>query len=403
MKYYIRRVKNFAHLLVAIIANLYYRFPSEEMTVIGITGTDGKTTTANLLTHILNTAGKKTALISTIGAQINGKVYETGFHVTTPSSFLLQKYIRKARNAGCKFLILEITSHALDQKRSFGIHFDGAILTNVSDEHLDYHKTYQKYVTTKLSLLKRSPFNVVNIDDKSFDYVKKLVPEGTLFTYSLEKEANITPKSFSFKTNLLGDYNAYNILAASALAKKLAIPDKTIKDAIETFTPPKGRQQVIVEKDFTVMVDFAHTPNSFQSVLSDMRKRTKGRIIHVFGCAGQRDAGKRKVMGKIAAIYDDIIVLTAEDPRGESIRDINKEIKKGFGERFNKIEIDEAPIDKSYIEIDDRKEALAYALSIAQKGDLVLSTGKGHEMSMNLGDGEIHWSEQEVLEELLGL
>lgn len=395
----IRTLKNYAHKQLALAANILYRFPAKGMVIIGVTGTDGKTTTSNLIYHVLRQSGKKTAVISTVGAIIDGKEYDTGFHVTTPSPFAVQKYLYLAKKSGCTHVVLEVTSHALDQNRVWGIHFDVGVLTNITHEHLDYHKTYLKYVNAKLRLFDVSKVAVINSNGEWFSEVLKKIPKEKIVTYSLngQNKEDITPRSLPFpiKTNLIGDFNTENILAAYATCRILGISDKVIDMGIQSYAPPPGRQEILMTKNgVRVIVDFAHTPNSFEKILPEVKKMTKGRLIHVFGAAGQRDKSKRPEMGKSASGWDDIIVLTAEDPRSESIASINSGIKEGIGKEF---EI------KDIHEISDRREAIEFALSNAHKNDTVIITGKGHEASMNLGNGEISWSDKKAVTDYLTL
>lgn len=400
-----QKIKNLYHLFIAYVANLWYGFPSRKITVIGITGTDGKTTTANLVYFILKNARKKVAMITTVGAYIGDKIYDVGFHVTTPSSFALQKYIRKAVEAENDYLVLEVTSHGLDQNRIFGINFAISAITNVSHEHLDYHKNYENYLKTKASLFARSWVVVINRDDQSYEKISKIQSRDKKWvTYGLSKEADINPEIFPFKTNLIGEFNRYNCLAAIAVAKELNIDGRTIRQALESFTPPVGRQEVIYRKNFTVMVDFAHTPNSIEKILSAV-KNDRGRLIHVFGSAGKRDRTKRPLMGKASSYYSDIIVLTAEDPRGEPIEVINKEIIDGFDKKFTYTDYknysNRLKNKKIYFNIDDRKEAIKFAVTLAKSGDLIILTGKSHEKSMNYGHGETPWDEFKAAEEAI--
>lgn len=394
----LRRLKNYYHLLQSIVGKVRYNVDTEGMTFIGITGTDGKTTTSNLLYHILTTAGYKSALISTISAKIGSKTLDTGFHVTTPSPMALQSYIKQAKKTGAKYIILEVTSHALDQYRVFGIPFTIGILTNITREHLNYHKTYENYVATKMKLLLKSKEAIINCDDGSYPLVQEHLQRarfsGHITTYCLHGEGNVTFDTFPFHTSLVGEFNKYNILAASSAAKLLGVPDADIVKAIASFTPPTGRTEIVHEGDFTVMIDFAHTSNSIKQLLSSIQHelRPTGKIIHVFGSAGERDREKREEMGENAAEFADSIILTAEDPRSEAVSDINAQILQGIHKQKKKIEIKEIP---------DRKEAIKYAIHQAEKGDIVVITGKGHERSMNLGEGEIPWSDHEAVQEAL--
>ena len=387
-------VKNIYHLGIAILANIFYDFPSRKLRVIGVTGTDGKTTTTSLIYHILNSAGLKTSMVTSIGAVISGKKYDMGFHVTTPSSFAIQKFFKKALDTGSKFLVLETTSHALDQYRVFGIEFEIGVLTNVTHEHLDYHKTYQNYLKIKAELLKMSKKAIVNRDDESFHQIsnfKFLISK--LVTYGMNKNADINPKNFKFKTDLIGEFNKYNILAAIAACKELGISDKNIRKGIESFVLPLGREEVIYKKDFTAMIDFAHTPNAFEQILKSVRPMVKGRLIHVFGSAGQRDASKRPLMGKASSKYSDIIILTSEDPRSESVEKICEEIESGIKNHES----------RTILKVYDRKKAIEAAIGIAEKGDFVIMTGKSHEKSMNYGHGEVPWDEYKAAKAALEL
>ena len=394
-----QRIKNLYHLGIAIIANAWFKFPSKKLTVIGVTGTDGKTTSTSLIYYILYSAGFNVSMISSVGAIIGGKNYDVGFHVTTPSSFAIQRFIKKAVDSGSKFLVLETTSHALDQYRVFGIKFDVGVLTNVTHEHLDYHKTYENYAKAKAKLLKMSRIAVVNKDDKSFPLLnsKFKIQNSKIRTYGMSSGSDINPKTFPFKSNLIGEFNKYNILAAVAACKTLGIEDNQIRRGIESFEPPKGREDIVYEKVFTVMIDFAHTPNAIDQILKSVRTFAKGKIIHVFGSAGARDTTKRPLMGEMSSKYADIIILTAEDPRKESVEKINHDIESGI--KNNKLRIK----NRTLIKIEDRRKAIESAIKIARKGDLVLITGKSHEKSMNYGQGEEPWDEYGVVRDALRL
>jgi len=386
--------KNVYHLVFAFLASCFYGFPARKMTVIGITGTDGKTTTASLLFHILKAAGKKSALISTVGAEIGEKQYNTGFHVTTPDSQLIQSYIKKAKEAEVTHLVLEVTSHALDQYRTFGIPFAYGVITNITHEHLDYHRTYYRYVKAKFRLILQSKVGILNRDDASYPLLVKLLDgRQNIITYG-KLNADYTMNSLlSIKSPLVGEYNKYNLLAASAVSHELGISEEDIKKAVGTYTPPKGRSEIVYDDLFRVMIDFAHTPNAFLHLLSTIKlERKKGKIIHVFGAAGFRDRSKRSRMGEVASNFDDYIILTTEDSRGESVDTILDEIAGGIIRRNNVPEV---------YRVHDRQKAIDYAVSIASKGDIVVVTGKGHEESMNLGKGEVAWSDHEAVRQAI--
>lgn len=389
-----RSIKNFYHLFVAILANIVFLFPSRGIKVIAVTGTDGKTTTVNLIYHILKTAGFKTSMISSIGAEVAGKHYETGFHVTTPSSFALQKFLRRAKNSGTKYFVLEVTSHAIDQNRIWGIGVEVGVLTNITSEHLDYHKTFDHYLKTKMNLLKKSKKAVVNSDDSSYimlSEAKSRKDQLNWITYGLTDMSDYNPKNFDTKhVHLVGEFNEYNILASVAAANALSVDGKVIKEAVKNFQSPIGRVDFVYQKDFNVMIDFAHTPNAFEKLLQAIRPMVKGKIIHVFGSAGERDSIKRPFLGEISSQFCDILVLTAEDPRSEDVNKIIAEIE--IGVKKDKCDV---------IRIPDRKEAIEAAIQMAKKSDLVLITGKSQEASMNYGKNEEPWNEYAVVKQAL--
>lgn len=402
--------KNIYHLFQAIGANVLFGFPSRGMKVIGVTGTDGKTTTANLLYHVLIQSGYKASLISTVGAVINEKSSDLGFHITTPGRFALQSYLKQSRKAGVHYVVLEITSHGLDQHRAFGIPITVGVLTNVSNEHLDYHKTFERYLAAKAKLLKQAKIAVINKDDKSYFPMMKHLKKKTVITYGFKKDSKVNPHNFPFRTKLIGKFNEYNVLATIAALQALHIPDEFIRNGIASFKPPIGRQEVVYDKEFTVINDFAHTPNSFASILPEAKKLSKNRLIHIFGCAAKRDNYKRPEMGSISSKYADVIVLTSEDPRDEPIEKINKDILAGIKDKnFIIIEGDQTKVTEKNVDkkvkfvyaIPDRKQAIHFAISHAKKGDVILMTGKGHEKSMNYGKGEEPWNESETAREAL--
>ena len=405
-----QRTKNIYHFQQALIANFIYGFPSRGMKVIGVTGTDGKTTTANLIYHILHEAGEKAAVVSTVGAVIDGEKFDLAFHVTTPGRFAVQSYIKKAKKAGVKYIVLEVTSHALDQHRVQGIHIDIGVLTNITREHLDYHRTYEKYVKAKAKLLKKAKIVVLNKDDHSYLLLKKKDLRNyhnKIVTYVLKKDSDINPHIFRFETKLLGQFNKYNCLAAISVLRKLHISDDAIRKGLLSFKPPLGRQEIVYNEDFMVINDFAHTPNAFSVILPETKHLSKNRLIHVFGSAGRRDPFKRPEMGKISAKYSDIIILTGEDPRDEGAVKISEEIATGI-RGFEVSEDISQPVElqknKKYLfKISDRKEAIQFAVGLAKKGDVIILTGKGFEKSIDYGRGEEPWDETQIAKDALSL
>ncbi len=390
------------HLPLAVLALLYYRFPSRQLKVIGVTGTDGKTTTVSLIYHILREAGLSVAMVSTVSARIGGEEIETGFHVTAPSPRLLQKLLRKMVDQGVKYAILEVTSHGLDQFRLFGIDFEIGVLTNITREHLDYHQTFENYLRAKAKLFGHSKTIVINRDDESYEYLQrqaknKTLPAGRqerqILTYGIKNEADFTPKKFSFQTKLPGEYNQYNCLAAIAAASILGVASKTIKEAVAGFAGISGRMEEINEgQDFRVLIDFAHTPNALKQVLGALKEplRKGSKLIAVFGAAGLRDKGKRPIMGEIAGRLADLVILTAEDPRTEKAEEICREIAAGC----RKAEIRPTIIP-------DRTEAIKFAVKKAKKGDILIVCGKGHEKSMCFGEKEYPWSDEKAVRNAL--
>jgi UDP-N-acetylmuramoyl-L-alanyl-D-glutamate--2,6-diaminopimelate ligase len=380
-------VKN-ARKAFGVLLSKWYGNPSEKMKIIGVTGTDGKTTTVNLIYHILKEAGKKVGMISTINAKIGNKEIDTGFHVTCPDPTLLQKLLSDMVKAGCAYAVLEVTSHGLDQERVAGINFNLGILTNITHEHLDYHKTYQKYLLAKAKLLERSEVAILNKEDSSYKELLKLL-KGKVKIVSYGRQ-DIPPQLLDVvKARFTESYNRLNAAAAITAAKLLGIETKRVGFAIESFPKLVGRMEEIKnDKNIKIIIDFAHTPNALKNVLTELKARTEGKLIVVFGSAGERDRQKRVLMGEIAANLADVIIVTAEDPRTEDVNKIIAEIEKGVatvgGVRCYKIP--------------ERGEAIFTAINkLAQEKDLVVICGKGHERSMCYGNIEYPWSDQEAV------
>lgn len=403
----LQTIKNTFHYLTALIATAIYRYPASKMIVIGVTGTDGKTTTSELIYHILKYSGKKVSLVSTIRAVIGETEYDTGFHVTTPSSFQLQKYLRMAKDSGSEIAVLEVTSHALDQHRVLGASIDLGIITNVTHEHLDYHKTFRNYLNAKMKIVQTTKTAILNADDENFEYLKKKAT-GKIVTFAINSKADFTPARFNFKSNLPGEFNKYNILASVAAAKELDVGDQKIREAITKFYGIKGRmEEVISNKRYRIFIDFAHKPNALKSALTAVRPMAQNKVITVFGCAGLRDTEKRPMMGEIAAKIADVTIITAEDPRTEDVRTISEEIasgcRKGLATEVKKnFKSFQKMKGHYFIRIPDRQEAINFAIrKVARKGDIVLITGKGHEQSMCYGKTEYPWSDFKAVQKAL--
>jgi UDP-N-acetylmuramoyl-L-alanyl-D-glutamate--2,6-diaminopimelate ligase len=345
------------------------------------------------------------SIITTVAAKIGSQVYETGFHTTTPSPFAIQKYLRLAVDNNNEFFVLETTSHALDQYRVFGVCYLVSVITNITHEHLQYHKTYENYVKAKAKLIKWSKFGYINKDDMSFEYLEKILDMSAVKTYGLEKGADFI-LNISEKLNLsMPHFNKYNFLAAYVVCRKIGLTDSQIFSAMKTYTLPEGRMELIYDSKFKVIVDFAHTPNSLHEVLPSIRKKylKHGRLIHVFGCAAFRDDSKRSIMGRESGTLADLTIVTEEDYRTEDPRRIFKMIATGLEEAGSTFE-DKVTFGKNvktFTYINNRLEAIKKALEIAHKGDVIILTGKGHEKSLCRGKKEFPWSDKVVTLDLI--
>ncbi len=405
---------------LAKTAAAWYGYPARQLIIIGVTGTDGKTTTANLIFHILKAAGIKAGLISTVNAIIGDKVLDTGFHVTTPEAMDVQYYLSEMVKAGISHVILEATSHGLAQKRVAAAEFDIGVVTNITHEHLDYHGDYQGYLEAKAELFrlvsgtadKSLPVNklgVLNKDDRSYSTLSTLLEDLGLpeISYGLTDPADFKaghirpgPDGIDFEitrrqeiqpffTNLLGEYNVSNCLAAAAVCKEgLNLNWEEIQAGIRDLGGIPGRMERLdLGQDFLVIVDFAHTPNALKRALTSARKMVPGRVIAVFGSAGLRDKEKRRLMAEVSAELADQTILTAEDPRTESLAGILAEMAGGAAVKGG-IE------GRDYWRVEDRGEAIRKALELAQAGDVVMICGKGHEQSMCFEEIEYPWDDR---------
>ncbi|MDH3944292.1 MAG: UDP-N-acetylmuramoyl-L-alanyl-D-glutamate--2,6-diaminopimelate ligase [Anaerolineae bacterium] len=405
---------------LAALSAAFFDFPSKQMTLIGVTGTDGKTTTANLIYQILLAAGLKAGMVTTVNAIIGDVELDTGFHVTTPEAFDVQRYLAQMGDAGITHVVLEATSHGLAARRLIPEQFDIAVVTNITHEHLDFHGSYEAYRAAKGLLfaglsraedksLQPPRAGILNMDDISYDYLAEITGVDQI-SYGLQPDALIraenihtTPSGLQFtaihadqhypiSSSLVGDYNVSNILAALAVAVPvLGIDPITAAQGVAAMRAVPGRMEVIdMGQSFTAIVDFAHTPNALLSVLKAARNMTDGRIIAVFGSAGLRDRAKRRMMAEASAELADISVLTAEDPRTESLDDILAEMAAGAVSKG-------AVEGETFFRIPDRGTAIRSALDLAQPGDLVLALGKGHEQSMCFIETEYPWDDRTAM------
>jgi UDP-N-acetylmuramoyl-L-alanyl-D-glutamate--2,6-diaminopimelate ligase len=417
------RVRNSRQSL-AYLASAFYRHPSRKLTMIGVTGTDGKTTTCNLLYQILLAAGKKVGLISTVNAVIGDDIQDTGFHVTTPDSLEVQGYLAKMVEAGLTHAIIEATSHGLAQFRVDACDFDIGVVTNITHEHLDFHGSYENYRGSKARLFtglsETGPkpngnirIGILNRDDDSFGYMDTMTGFRHV-SYGINQGADIkardiihSPSGNEFtivykdhpveiKSKLVGAFNVYNCLAAfTAAVVGLGISPEIAVQGIKNLIGIPGRMERIdLGQNFTAIVDFAHTPNALKSALQTARQITGGRLIAVFGSAGLRDRRKRRMMAEVAGQFADIAILTAEDPRTESLDHILEEMAEGSRARGG-VE------RKSFWKIPDRGDAIRLAVQLAKRGDLVIVCGKGHEQSMCFGDTEYPWDDRVALRSAL--
>ncbi len=410
-----------ARLAVAQLSAAFFGFPSRRLTVIGVTGTDGKTTTSTLIHSILKSAGRKADLISTIRAEIGGQSYDTGFHVTTPEAFDVQRYLHEMVEAETEIAVLETTSHALDQGRVACVDYDVAVVTNVTHEHLDWHGSWENYMAAKAKLFHalnnsyRKPGTpkvaVINADDRSYGWLKK-IPADLQWVYGMDRRLQpdisaddivytqggtqftaLTPLAdISMHMHLPGKHNIYNALAATGVALALGVSKEAVQNGLAAVEQIRGRMEWVPQAKplgFDVVVDFAHTPNALEKTLELARQIVEprqGRVILVFGSAGLRDREKRAMMGHVAGRLADITIVTAEDPRTERVEDISAEIAQALQEEGREEGVD-------FYKVDDRAQAIDFAVQQAMPGDIVLTCGKAHESSMCYGKEETPWDE----------
>jgi len=409
----------------------FYGQPARELAMIGVTGTDGKTTTANFIYHILQAAGHPTGMISTVNALIGEEVLDTGFHVTTPEAFDTQRYLRQMVDGGLTHAVLEMTSIGLAQQRGARpLEFDVGVVTNITHEHLNDHGTYEAYFDAKALLFeglarpyeKKRPIErlaVLNRDDQSYEGLAKRSQVKQL-SYGLHEDAQLLaeevlnkPDKLSFRvrgagidfgveTTMFGAYNVSNALAAiGATVVGLGVDVKSAQKGIAALKSVPGRMERIeMGQDFTAIVDFAHTPNALKVALEAARELTAGRVIAVFGSAGLRDKAKRRMMPETAVQLADLSVLTAEDPRSESLDEILNEMAEAARSKGG-VE------GETFWRVPDRGAAISFALLQAKPGDVVIVLGKGHEQSMCFEETEYPWDDRvamrAALAELLGI
>ena len=400
---------------LALISANFYGHPSREMSVIGITGTNGKTTISYLINSILKVNGFKTGLIGTIDYRFDGEIIPSSH--TTPESLDLQQLFKRIAGNGGKYCVMEVSSHSLELDREYGTRFETGVFTNLTQDHLDFHGNLEKYFHAKARLFKEYGLKkgVINIDDPYGRRLIKDVKSEKILTYGIKEDAdvkaddvNISINGLKFTANtpigklniesrLLGMHNIYNILASVSTAILEGLSEESIIKGILLLDTVPGRLEGINEgQDFTVLVDYAHTDDALKNVLNAAREIPHNRIMVVFGCGGDRDRGKRPLMGKAAVEYSDFAIITSDNPRSEEPSKIIDEIEKGMGteDRGQRTE-------NRYIKIPDRREAIEYAINNASKGDIVIIAGKGHEDYQIFRDKKIHFDDREVAREAI--
>ena len=395
---------------LALAGANWYGNPAGEMTMIGITGTNGKTTTTYLVKHILEDClGAKVGLVGTIQNMIGDEVLHT--ERTTPESLELQALFRHMADAGCTHVVMEVSSHALCLHRVDGVTFDVGVFTNLTQDHLDFHKTMEEYCRAKAMLFARSKVGAVNVDDP---WAKEILAHATcpVITYSAKNQAaleatdiRLEPHHVAFTAHyqgtetactlgIPGAFSVYNALSAMSAALALGIAPEKAAASLATARGVKGRAEVVPTpgKDYTVLIDYSHTPDSLENILKTVREFARGRVIAVFGCGGDRDPIKRPIMGKIAADLADLVVVTSDNPRTEDPMAIIDQILVGIPK-------DQTPTTV----IENRRQAIRWAMDNAQAGDVIVLAGKGHETYQEIGHEKFHLDErEEVAAHLMG-
>ena len=379
-----------------------------------MTGTNGKTTTACYINEILKEAGFKTAMFTTALIEVDGKAQINDLNATVATTARMQRFFRDAKRAGVDYVVLEVTSHALDQHKLDGVPIEAAVMTNLTQDHLDYHKTMEEYAAAKAKLFQLRPrFIVLNRDDEWYSYFDQFTAEDQKMSYGTHKEAEARimrtklyrkgteadlvidhQTHLELATNLPGEFNVMNLTAATALAYLLGVKLQDIQEGVANVEAVPGRFERAVEGlGYDVIVDYAHTPDALEKLLATARDIAKGRVILVFGACGDRDKAKRPIMGEIATRGADRIFLTDEESYNEDSEEIRAMLREG---------IERAGGDAKTTEIADRREAIERALGCAKKGDMVLITGMGHEQYRIVNGERLPWNDTRVVQEIVG-
>ncbi|MCL4383906.1 UDP-N-acetylmuramoyl-L-alanyl-D-glutamate--2,6-diaminopimelate ligase [Patescibacteria group bacterium] len=398
-----QQVKNYLwHLPKSYLFAALNAFPCRHLTLIAVTGTDGKTTTCNLIYEVLRRSGLKVGVLSTIGAKIQDRLLPIPPHMTSPDPSLVQKIFKEMLDENVTHVVVEVTAHALDQFRFSGCRFKIAGITNITHEHLDYFHNMNTYIKVKSQLFKLCDIAVLNRDDESFNTLITNTP-AKIVTYSQKQKSDYTAKNIKITADQLSfdvnkvhlstdsnyDYQVNNILLAFAICQQLSIDPAVFAKTIISFPEMKGRRELVAnDLGITTIIDFAHTPAALETTLSSLKKNCRGRLIAIFGATGGRDQSKRPLMGKVVSRLADIGIVTADDTRNEQIADINEQIISGF---------DESQLSSqkfTYYNIPHRQDAFNLAISLAKSGDTVVACGKGHETTILHGTTEYPWSER---------
>lgn len=400
------------HLAQAVAANIKYRFPAKQLKVIAVTGTNGKTTTAHYITSILEAAGYKVGLSTTAQFKIGERQWDNELNMTVTDPFKLQAMMRQMKEADVDWVVLEVTSHALMQHRIWGIPIHTAVMTNLTQDHLDYHKTMDAYAAAKGKLFRLAKYNsVLNHDDDWFDYFNQVAPQHK-FSYGANAgtdvhltkaalQADGSKLKFTYGQDgpeltahlqLLGRFNVYNALAAATVAHALELDKDFVARGMEAVAAVPGRMEAVKAKDFSVLVDYAHTPDALKNVFETLRPLTRGKLIAVFGATGDRDKTKRPLMGEVAAKLCDVVIVTDDDPYTEDAEAIRNAVMIGTKFDGSKAKVHE---------VADRRKAIAKAFTIANRGDTVAILGLGHQHFRVVGDAKQAWDDRQVAAELL--
>lgn len=408
------KVKN-SRKVLSYISNIFYDKPSNKLTLVGVTGTNGKTSISYLVSEILEEIDKTTGVIGTIGIQLNKKPLNIEKTTpTTPDSLELQMILNEMRKQDATDVIMEVTSIALDQYRVEDCKFEVGIFTNLTEDHLDFHGTMENYKISKRKLFDLCDVSVINTDDAAgreyVDYIAKKYKKNKVITYGIENECDlrafniylspsktkfdlsIDKETYTFEINLPGKFNVYNVLAAIATTLQLGVPIRVIKEALLKIKGARGRfESVDSEKGYSVVVDYAHTPDALENVLKTAKDFNPNKIITVFGCGGNRDTTKRPMMGRISGEISDITIITSDNPRNENPEIILKDIENGIKQTKGFYEV-----------IEDREEAIKKALKTAGKEDIVIIAGKGHETYQIIKNETIHFDDMEMVMKYIG-